>query len=166
MTDAEPTEVEDPSSPLLYGQGQAAWLAFVTVVAVIALVLAFVAVVMASGDDGGGSAAPAPPGSDGAIAVSATEFAFDPAEYTATAGTETPVELENAGAVVHNWSVLDTEIASEADFDPAMVVAQVPDTNPGETGTAALTLDAGTYQVICTISGHFDAGMTGTLDVA
>ncbi len=60
MNETERDERDDVSAPLLFGQGQAGWLAVVTVISVVALVLAFVAVVMASGDDGGGgTAAPA-----------------------------------------------------------------------------------------------------------
>lgn len=58
MNETERDEHDDVSAPLLFGQGQAGWLAVVTVISVVALVLAFVAVVMASGDDGGGAAAP------------------------------------------------------------------------------------------------------------
>jgi len=161
MTDTETTEREDASAPLLYGQGQAAWLAVVTVIAVLALVLGFVAIV-AGGDDGGSAGGGGP--SD-TVSVSASEFAFDPPDVTIPAATEVPVTLENAGGVTHNWTVLSEEIGSEAEFSEDLVLAQVPDTEAGASTEEAITLEAGTYQVICTIAGHFDGGMTGTVTV-
>ena len=156
------TEDEQLSSPLLFGQGQAAWLALVTVLAVLALVLSLIAIIVDGGDSG--SAAGGGGGASDSVSVTATEFAFDPADATVPAG-EVPVELVNDGAVAHNWTVLSEEIASEADFDESLVVGAVPDVDAGQTGTATVTVDAGTYQVICTIAGHFDAGMAGTLTV-
>ena len=161
MDATETAESQDVSSPLLFGQGQAAWLALVTVVATLALVVAVVAVFMASGDGGGGSAAPA--GVSDSLTVVATEFAFDPADVTVPAGVEVPVEMENAGAVDHNWKVLSAEIGSESEFDESLVLGEVPDVPAGETASGSVTVEAGTYQVICTIAGHFEAGMVGTL---
>lgn len=164
MNETEIAEREDASSPLVFGQGQVAWLAVAVVLGAAALVLSVVAVVMAGGD----SPAAAPGGASGvsdSLSVSATDFAFDPADVTVAAGTEVPVELVNDGAVEHNWTVLSEEIASEADFDEGLVLAEVPTLAAGESGSGSVTLDAGTYQVICTIAGHFDAGMAGSVTV-
>ena len=95
--------------------------------------------------------------------VVATEFAFDPPDLALPAAEAVTVELTNDGATVHNWTVLSEAIAVEADFDSALVLGGVPDVNGGETGASDVTLDAGEYQVICTIAGHFDAGMEGSV---
>ena len=163
MNETEMVERDDASAPLLFGQGQAAWLAVVTVIAVLALVLGFVAIVAAG--DGGGPAAGGGGPSD-TVSVTATEFAFDPADVTIPAATEVPVTLENGGGVAHNWTVLSEEIGSEAEFSEDLVLVQVPDTEAGASTEEAITIDeAGAYQVICTVPGHFDGGMTGTVTV-
>ena len=110
-----------------------------------------------AGDPNGRSHAP--PTSE--PTVSATEFAFDPTDLAVPADEEVTVELVNDGGTVHNWTVLDEEIADESEFDEALVVGGVPDVNGGQAGTGALTLEVGEYQVICTIAGHLDAGMQG-----
>ncbi|MFP5255319.1 MAG: plastocyanin/azurin family copper-binding protein [Acidimicrobiia bacterium] len=47
-----------------------------------------------------------------------------------------------------------------------MGISSEPSSRSGESTTEAFTVDeAGTYQVICAISSHFDAGMEGTLTV-
>ena len=82
------------------------------------------------------------------------------------AGAEVPVTLQNEGGVAHNWTVLSEEIAAEGDFSDDLVLAEVPDTEPGESAEATLAIDeAGTYQIICTVPGHFDSGMVGSLTV-
>ena len=45
-------------------------------------------------------------------------------------------------------------------------MAQVGNTAAGETNSASFTLEPGEYQVICTIAGHFDAGMRGTVSAS
>jgi uncharacterized cupredoxin-like copper-binding protein len=76
--------------------------------------------------------------------------------------------------VLHEWVLLQPGVTIEAESD-------LPDTEEElladfvyvetevEVGdTATLTFDApppGTYQVICDIETHFDAGMEGTLTV-
>ncbi|MGI9646161.1 MAG: plastocyanin/azurin family copper-binding protein [Ilumatobacteraceae bacterium] len=156
---------EGSSSSMIYGEGQAAWLAVVTIVAFGALALAVVAVVMASGDDGGGGGSAAPAGPSDALVIEASDFAFAPEAAAALADTDVSVTLENVGAVEHNWTVLEagTTVGSEADFEESMVLAAVGDVAAGETTEGSVNLAEGEYQVICTISGHLDAGMEGTV---
>lgn len=155
------------SSEMLYGAGQTFWLAVVTVVAFLALILAAVALWVDGGDGGGGGAAgPAVPAGEQAIV--AGDFFFDPPDVALFADEEVSVTLDNEGSVEHNWSVLSagTQIASEDEFDESMVLAAVDTIAGGESATQTFTFEAGDYQVICTIPGHFDEGMEGSLTVA
>lgn len=165
--DEEPSAppLPPPSTELLFGAGQSAWLALVTVGVLIALATSMVALFMAMGDDGGGVAAPT--ASATALTVEAVEFSFDPRDVAVVADTDVEVTLDNTGTVEHNWTVLElgTTISDETDHDPATVVAEVAAV-PGETASGTVNLAAGGYQVICTIAGHFSAGMEGTLEVA
>ena len=162
----EVDQAEDSASPMVYGEGQAAWLALLTVVAFGALALAIVALVLATSEDGdGGGGGAASGGPTDQLQISATEFAFDPADAEVFADQEATVNLVNDGSVDHNWTVLEagTTIASESEFDESMVLAAVGDAAAGESVEGSVTLESGEYQFICTISGHFDAGMQGTV---
>jgi uncharacterized cupredoxin-like copper-binding protein len=144
---------------MIFGAGQALWLAIVTVVSVAALVLAGLAL----WTGGGGGEAATSPGTSDQVRVVAADFSFDPPEARVPAGQEVSVELANEGAVEHNWSVLREPIASEDELEESAVLFSIDPVQPGETGSGTFTFDAGEYQLICTIPGHFESGMEGTL---
>lgn len=158
-------EADDETSEMRFGAGETAWLAVVTVLALLGVALGVIALIVAK-DNTGGSAAPA---GGGAAAteqtVSASEFAFDPSDLNLAAGQEVTVQLDNAGAVEHNFTVLKAgeEITSEDQFSEDMVLGAVDNTAAGESNSASFTLEPGTYQAICTIPGHFAAGMNATI---
>lgn len=91
----------------------------------------------------------APSGGDG-IKVEAKEFAFNPDALEVAADTPFTIELVNVGAIEHNFVVTGYE-------------DQVIETTAGETVSGELTLPAGTYEIYCSIAGHKEAGMVGTL---
>jgi uncharacterized cupredoxin-like copper-binding protein len=104
---------------------------------------------------------------DTELSVVATEFQFDPDQWTLPAGEEVTLELVNEGAIEHEWVIIEqgTEIASTAEFEEDMVVWEI-EADAGETETDSFTSpEAGTYQVVCAIDGHLDAGMEGSLEV-
>lgn len=121
----------------------------VGLLAVLALLLA------ACGDEAGGNDAALEPSADDVhadhVMVAATEFEFDPADVSIPADTPTTVMLENNGVVEHDWTVEGTDIEIY--------------TEPGESNAAEVELPAGEYTVYCSIPGHRDAGMEGTLTV-
>lgn len=79
-------------------------------------------------------------------------LAFVPTTLTAPAGKVTIV-LTNDSAIQHS-------IAIKAPGDvPGQVVSQ------GQMSTTTATLKAGTYQYYCTVPGHAQSGMVGTLTV-
>lgn len=97
-----------------------------------------------AGDDGGGSGT--------TVEVKATEFKFDPASLSATAGEDLTIKLVNAGVVEHDLSIDDLGVK---------LTVKV-----GETGEYTVEdAPAGTYEVYCAIAGHKEAGMVGTLEV-
>ncbi|MGB7859232.1 MAG: cupredoxin domain-containing protein [Acidimicrobiia bacterium] len=106
------------------------------------------------------------------ISAEMEDFKFTPTEWTVAAGEEITVELTNNGSVDHEWVILQpgVTIASEADLPEteeellADFVYWEDEVGTGETKTLTFTAPAaGTYQIICAIETHFDAGMTGTL---
>ena len=93
------------------------------------------------------------PVADGAreIEVTATNFAFDPAESTARAGEDLAIVLTSED-ILHDFTIDELD---------AHVVA-----DRGETATGGVTADEpGTYDFYCSVPGHRDAGMEGTLTV-
>ncbi len=85
------------------------------------------------------------------IEVTASSFAFDPAEITVQAGEDVAIVL-TSDDVVHDFTVdeLDTHVAAPA----------------GGTAEGGLRADEpGRYTFYCTVSGHRAAGMEGTLIV-
>ena len=62
------------------------------------------------------------------------------------------VTLENTGASVHNFNIDELNIHSG-------------DIQPGQSTTVTINAAAGSYQYYCSIPGHKEAGMVGTLTV-
>jgi nitrite reductase (NO-forming) len=88
-----------------------------------------------------------------AVTVTAGDLFFDPKELTIAAGTDVQVTFTNGGALAHDWVVKDQNIGTDLQ-------------NPGGTQTITVNLPAGDYQYICSVPGHAEAGMVGTLHVA
>ena len=113
--------------------------------AVFASLLVGVVVLVGGGDDSGSSAAPG-----SGVRVSMTEFAFDP-DPIVLSGDDKAVTVVNDGAVPHDF-----------------VVPELGKGTPDLPAGAELTIDlsdqpAGTYEVICDITGHREAGMVTRL---
>jgi uncharacterized cupredoxin-like copper-binding protein len=88
--------------------------------------------------------------------VGTDTLTFEPTGFTVPAGEEVTVELTSEAAVEHDFVIEDVD---GQDLDVAHA-------DPGETETGTFTIDdAGTYQFFCSVPGHREAGMEGTLDV-
>ena len=99
----------------------------------------------ATGATGGGGDAGA-----AASEVAMSEYEFDPSELTVSSGDS--IDVVNDGEIVHNYTVEGTDVATE-------------DLDGGQNEELTVDLDPGDYEVICTIAGHAEQGMTGTLTV-
>ena len=91
--------------------------------------------------------------------VSLTNFAFGPAQLTATAGQPVSWTFTNDSTFPHDFRV---EIGGQT------IDAAPGDTNvaPGERATLATTFTTpGTYEFWCPVGMHRDRGMVGTLTV-
>lgn len=112
-----------------------------------------------------------------ALSVAAKKFMFAPAALTVQAGQPVTISLQNTGAVEHDWSVREIEISGEPTSsgdatsghmmggmgdEPKLHVAAAIDGK----GTLTFTPSKpGTYEYYCTVAGHKEAGMVGTLTV-
>ena len=99
------------------------------------------------------SSAPAEEGG-GTITVTGMDFEFDLAESELAAG-EYEIEFVNDGGASHDVRVeQDGEDVAQSDVIP-----------PGETTTFTVALEPGEYVFYCSVPGHREGGMEGTLTV-
>ncbi len=116
-----------------------------------ALVVAFVVLALA----GAVSAVHLAAGAATTVRVSAKEFLFVPKQFTASAGEVTFV-VKNEGAIEHNFIVEDASKKK---------VAEIAVLEPAQTVEVHATLRSGAYIIYCSLPGHREVGMTGTLAV-
>lgn len=86
------------------------------------------------------------------VDIVATDLRFDPTTVTITAGEPVNVTLANDGQALHDLTIPALDFRLDAE--------------PSEQASGSLTVDEpGTYAFECTVPGHADAGMRGTLVV-
>ena len=117
---------------------------------VVMLVAAFAAACGGGGQQGGGQPSGAPAGS--AVTVSEKEWTIQFATSTMKPG-KVKLLIKNEGTIEHNFVIEGTNVDLEA----------IP---PGSTKEVTVDLKPGTYNVLCTIAGHSEAGMKTTITVA
>lgn len=98
----------------------------------------------------GGGATPAPAAVE--VTLTATEFAYDPSAVEVAAGSEVKFTLANKGTLEHDITI---------DALSYVLYAGVGESPSSMTPALA----AGTYEFHCSIPGHKEAGMVGTLTV-
>jgi plastocyanin len=107
----------------------------------------------------GGSTPSSDSGSSGSSAdlvVTAIDgLAWKDKALTASAGTVT-VQLKNSSSLAHNLYIVADDGAELPDF--------VSSTGKGDDPTETVTLDVGTYTVVCKIAGHSNMRATLTVD--
>jgi uncharacterized cupredoxin-like copper-binding protein len=113
---------------------------------VLALVMSFAALVESTGDDGGSEAQ----AGFTTVPVSLTDFKVTPGLEVAEGGV---LSVTNDGEAQHTLAVEGTDLVT-------------PTLNAGDADTVDLgDLAVGDYVVVCTIPGHKELGMTGTMKV-
>ena len=87
------------------------------------------------------------------ITVEGNEYAFIPSAITLKQGQEVKITFKNIGRLPHNLSISDFNVKSKT-------------IQPGEEDTFTFTPDkTGSFTYTCTVPGHADKGMKGTLTV-
>jgi manganese oxidase len=149
MTVTNPPEVHTSAGTPDRGRGSDVGLLLVVILAFTALVFSFVA--FASDDDDAETTAGGESAGATAALATLTEFAINP-EALVVSGAGT-VEVRNGGSQVHNLAVVDHDL-------------KTADLNGGEGETLDVSsLEPGSYEIICDIAGHAEAGMRGTMTV-
>lgn len=100
-----------------------------------------------------GQAAPRPPVVHLAAGTAQNEFAFVPKEITVAAGQPVTLTLANKGKIQHDLGIE----ALKVKFDLV---------DPGKSASVTFTpARKGSYEFVCIIPGHKEAGMKGVLIV-
>lgn len=87
------------------------------------------------------------------ITVTGSEFAFSPSAITLKKGQPAQITFRNGGAYPHNLTIASLNIKTKT-------------IQPGEQDTIQFTPEkAGQFSFVCTVPGHADKGMKGTLTV-
>jgi len=126
------------------------------------IVIAFSLVLVACGGDGNEAT--------NSINVTMTDFQFTPNEFTVPAGEQIQFTATNNGAVDHSFVVMKLGVEVTSAFsnqDQANVYWKEATIPAGQSVTDTFTspADAGTYQIVCAIPGHLEAGMIAKLIV-
>lgn len=103
----------------------------------------------------------------GTVAVETGEFFVRPAQDSVAAG-EVTFEVTNTGEIEHEFIVYrsDAEPGSlpisddqaELDGDAEIGEIETDELGPGATGTITVTLEAGSYILLCNLPGHYGQG--------
>jgi plastocyanin len=127
-----------------------------------------IAVAACGGDGGGDDGTTAPeqagggeerPTNEAETTVDLDEFSFDPAKLTVSAGTT--IEARNVGSIPHNLTI-------ERGPDPSAPSEELAATSTfadGESDVVTVDLEPGRYALVCTVPGHREQGMVGSLKV-
>ncbi len=107
------------------------------------------------GSDGGGETSGDTAAAGGeSVALTATEYKFNPADVTVDAAGKVTFTVTNDGQQTHALEVEGNGVEEETDSIAA-----------GESGTLTVDLEPGEYEFYCPIDGHREQGMEGKIVV-
>jgi len=92
---------------------------------------------------------------NGALTISAKEYSFDPNSVMLKGAGRVRLTLDNKGSLAHN-------VKLRRDGEEVGGTTTLPS---GDTGSATVNLEHGTYEMLCTVGDHAELGMTGTFTV-
>lgn len=81
-----------------------------------------------------------------------TNGVIEPAELTIGGTSDVTISVTNEGTFGHDFTIEGTDLAT------ALL-------NPGESEDLIVNLEPGSYTYYCSVPGHREAGMQGTLTV-
>ncbi len=116
--------------------------------------------------NGNGNGETPPPG--GALTLTMVDIDFVEDTLTVNAGEQVEIALINEGVLEHDISIDDIDVDYSVSGDATMsgdwdLHASLA---PGASGSMTITVaEAGSYEYYCSVPGHREAGMVGTLIV-
>jgi uncharacterized cupredoxin-like copper-binding protein len=150
------------------------WILAAALVPLLALALLAAACGGEDGDTEAGAEAETEVGGEAReIVVVAKEFGFEPSDITVKEGELIRIVLQNEGTVEHDWQVrgLHAQIMEEMDAADGHDHTHTTDgphvfAAPGHTEHVEfIAEESGAFEIMCTVVGHAESGMVGTLTV-
>ncbi len=92
---------------------------------------------------------------DAAVRAVAKEYSFDPSTIVVSGPGTLRLTLVNEGSLAHNLRLMKD--GEDAGGTPSFA--------GGESRSARLRVEAGSYEFVCTVGDHAELGMKGTLEV-
>ena len=117
----------------------------------ISLLVGVTSVACGPGGPPGGGPQAGPPGPPGTVPVSEKEWSITFPSSSIKAGRIT-FRVKNDGAIEHNFVIEAARL-------------QIDAIQPGQAKEGVADVKAGTYEVLCNIPGHKEAGMKATMTV-
>lgn len=117
---------------------------------------------------------------DREISIEMRDIAFEPAALTGEAGEVIEMRFHNVGGILHDFTIdeMDADVTEMMGGSGAGVDMHMDDDHDSAARAMHLALDAGQegsmrlrvhepgiYQYYCTVPGHREAGMVGTLTI-
>lgn len=103
------------------------------------------------------------------INVEMTDFAFTPDQFTIPAGEQITIHVNHQGTVEHDFIIMKfgSDVGPHFNEEDQPNVYWQIKVQAGESQTITFTApdQPGTYQIVCGMAGHVEAGMVGTLEV-
>lgn len=109
------------------------------------------------------------------VVVQAGDLTFEPSEIRVKVGQPVRVILRNGGTLLHDFSSDDAKVAAMKSAGAEHAAHDANSSKPnlhvaaeaGKSATLEFTpTQAGTYAFYCSVEGHSEAGMKGTLIVS
>lgn len=110
------------------------------------------------------------PAADGTVSVSLVEYKVKPSATSVKAGKVT-FKVKNDGTMEHEFLVLKTDLAEDKlptkpkdasrvdeEGEGVEAIGEVPELEPGKSGSVTLNLKPGNYVLLCNVAGHYAAG--------
>ena len=95
---------------------------------------------------------------------------FFAATLTTTSG-RVAIKATNKGGTVHELVLLRTDAdpaklpMEGGEVDESASVGEIPDVEPGKSGSETFDLKPGKYVMVCALPGHYEGGMYGSVTV-
>jgi uncharacterized cupredoxin-like copper-binding protein len=132
-------------------------------ISVAAVALAFLGAIACSSSS---STTTSAGGDTGGVSATEKDFAISLASSSAPAGSVS-FDITNEGPSAHEFVVIKTDDAPDAlpvkdgtvEEDKVDVVDEAEDIAPSTTANLTTDLEAGSYVIICNVTGHYEAGM-------
>ena len=103
------------------------------------------------------------------IDLELSDFRMTPDRLIVPAGSEISLHVSNTGSITHDFTVMEigANVGDRYDQEDQNNVYWEIEVRSGETMTVQFLSpdEPGTYQIVCSMPGHVQAGMLGSLEV-